>query len=87
MFCDLKQKISKNRCCCLFQLGWLNGHLFGKELFIRLTVCVFRECSSFSVCASFPFSSEGGVWNLIVLITDRCPFFTFLVLVVNISVL
>ena len=35
-FCNL----GKNRCCCRFQLGQLNDHLFGKELFIRLTVRV-----------------------------------------------
>ena len=37
-------KIEKGekRCCCCFRLGWLNDHLFGKELFIRFSVCVFR---------------------------------------------
>ena len=32
----------------------LKDHLFGKELFIRFTVCVFRERSSVCVYASFP---------------------------------
>ena len=39
---SLKQKIGKNRCCC-FQSRKPNDHLFGKELFIRFTVRVFRE--------------------------------------------
>ena len=41
--CNLKQKIGKNRCCCCFQVGLLNDHLFEKELFIRFNVSVFRE--------------------------------------------
>ena len=32
------------------QLGYLNDHLFGKELFIRFTVRVFRERLSNFVC-------------------------------------
>ena len=54
----------------LFQLASLNDHLFGKELFIRLTVCVFRERSPVCVCASFPFCFEGGMWDLIVLVLN-----------------
>ena len=36
--------------CCCFQLGYLNDHLFGKELFVRFTVRVFRELLSNFVC-------------------------------------
>ena len=53
LFCfviNLKLKIGNNRCCCRFQLGQLNDHLFGKELFIRLTVRVFCGCWSTFVC-------------------------------------
>ena len=39
-FCNVKKKIGKNRCCCRFQLGYLNEHLYWNELFIRLTVRV-----------------------------------------------
>ena len=46
--------------------------MFGKELFIRLTVCVFRERLSICVWGSFPFSFEGGMWDLSVLIPDHC---------------
>ena len=37
--------------------------MFGEELFIRFTMCVFRVC----VCASFPFGFDGGLWYFIVL--------------------
>ena len=50
----------------------LNDYLFGKELFIRFTVRVFRECYQFFVCRSFPFGFEGGLWNVIVFIPDHC---------------
>ena len=46
--------------------------MFGKELFIRLTVRVFRERLSICVCASFPFGFEGWMWDLIVLVPDHC---------------
>ena len=42
-----------------FLMVALKDHQFGKKLFIRLTVRVFRECLSFCVCASFPFGFEG----------------------------
>ena len=31
----------------------------------------------FSVFASFPFGSEGGMWDLIVLVPDHCQSFYF----------
>ena len=54
------------------QLRLLNDHLFGKELFIRLTAHVFRGRWSNCVCPSFPFGIEGGMWDVIVLIPDHC---------------
>ena len=42
----------------------MNHHLAGKELFIRFAVCVFRECLSISVFASFPFGFDGWMWDL-----------------------
>ena len=45
---------------------------FGKELFIRFTVCVFRERLSVCECASFSFSFEGKMWDLIVSVSDHC---------------
>ena len=35
-------------------------------------VRVFREHLSVWICASFPFDFEVGMWDLIVLIPDRC---------------
>ena len=34
---------------------------FGKELFIRFAVCVFREHLSICVYSFFPFGLEGGL--------------------------
>ena len=51
----------------------------GKELFIRFTMCVFREPLSVNVCSSFPFGFEGGIWDLIVLISDHCLSFCLVV--------
>ena len=43
------------------------------ELFIRLTVRVFRGHWSNFVCVLlFPFGIEGGMWDVIVLIPDHC---------------
>ena len=53
-----------NTCCCCFQGEFLNDCLFGKELFTRFTVRVFRERLSVCVCASLPFGFEVGVWDL-----------------------
>ena len=44
----------------------------GKELLIRLTVHVFHERLSIYICASFPFGFEGGMWDLIILVSDHC---------------
>ena len=44
----------------LFQLGYLNDHLFREERFIWFTVRVDRERLSICVCASFPFGFEVG---------------------------
>ena len=48
----------------------LPDRVFGKEVFIRLTVRVFREHLSICLSSSFPFGIEGGMWDLIVLISD-----------------
>ena len=45
---------------------------FGKELFIRFTVRVFREYLSICVCASFLFCFEGGMLDSIVLVPHHC---------------
>ena len=46
--------------------------LFGKEVFIRFTVCVLRGRLSICECASLPFGLGGGMWDLIVLVPDHC---------------
>lgn len=51
--------------------------LFGKELFIRFTVLVFREDLSVYVYVSFTFDCEGGLYALIVLIPDHSLSFNF----------
>ena len=51
-------------------------HLFGKKLFIRLTVRVFhRLFLKFCVCPSLPI--EGRMRDVIVLIPDHCLSFYF----------
>ena len=35
-------------------------------------LCVFIEKVYLFVCASFPFSFEGGIWDLIVLVPNHC---------------
>ena len=45
--------------------------MFGKELFVTFTVCVFRKPSSICVCASFPSDFEGGLWDSTVLVSDH----------------
>ena len=39
---------------------------------------VFRERLSVSVCCSFPFGFEDGVWDLIILIPDHCLSISFI---------
>ena len=50
----------------------LNGHLFGKELFIRFAASAFRKLPSVYVFSYFPFGSEGRMWDLIVSVPDHC---------------
>ena len=50
----------------LKQLGYLNGDLFGEELFIQFTMHVYRERLSVCVFAFFPFCFEGGMVNCII---------------------
>ena len=59
-------------------LSMLKHHLFGKELFIRFSAHVFRVRLSDGRCTSFPFSFQGGMWDLIVLILIIALLFTFL---------
>ena len=55
----------------------MNGHLSGKELFIRLTARAFRELLSIYVFSYFPFGFEGRIWDLIVLVPDHYLSFYF----------
>ena len=41
--------------------GYLNDHLFGKELFIRFTAIAFRKLPSVYVFSYFPFDFEGRI--------------------------
>ena len=75
LFCKVKRKIGKNRCCCCFRFGSLNFLLFGKELFIRFTLRVFHEHLLMCVCASFPFGFSGGKWDVMLLVPDHCGSF------------
>ena len=51
----------------------LNDHLFGKDLFIQLTVHVFCEHLSVYVYASFHFClRKGWMLDLIVFVLDHC---------------
>ena len=57
----------------LFLIRLLKDHMFGKELFIRFTVCVFHGRLSNFVCV---------MWVVIVLIPDHCLsiYFSFLMI-------
>ena len=55
----------------------LNDHLFGKELFILFAASAFRKLSSIYVFSYFPFGFEGGIWDLIVSVSDHCLSFYF----------
>ena len=61
----------------MFSVRLANDYLFGKKLFIRFVVRVFRECLPICVCTSFLFGFEGGILDLIVLIIDHCLSFKF----------
>ena len=56
---------------------YLNDHLFGKELFIRITASAFRKLPSIYVFSYFPFGFEGRIWDLIVSVPDHCLSFYF----------
>ena len=56
----------------------MNDHLSGKELFIRLTARAFRKLLSVYVLSSFPFGSEGRIWELVVSVPDHCLSFYLL---------
>ena len=51
---------------------WLNDHLFGRELFIRIIAGAFRKLPSIYVLSYFPFGFEGRMWGLIVSVPDHC---------------
>ena len=64
----------------------MNDDLFGKVLFIHLSVLlVYHEClcdcMSVYGCASFPFGFESGMWDFIGLVPDHCLSFYFSLLV------
>ena len=60
----------------------MNGHLFGKELFIRFTASAFCKLPSIYVFSYFPFGFEGRMWDLIVLVPDHRYLFTSNVLII-----
>ena len=45
---------------------------------LRFTASAFRKLPSIYVFSYFPFGFEGGMWDLIVSVPDRCLFFYFL---------
>ena len=55
----------------------MNGHLFGKELFIRFTASAFRKLPSIYVFSYFPFGFESRMWDLIVPVPDHCLSFYY----------
>ena len=59
-----------------FQLGRLNDHPIGKELFIRFIVRVFVDVYEY-LCVSFFFGFDDGIWNLIASIPYQCLSFYF----------
>ena len=62
---------------CFVNFRELNGHLFGKELFILFTASAFRKLPSIYVFSYFPFGFEGRIWDLIVSVPDHCLSFYF----------
>ena len=62
---------------CLVCFGWLNGRLFGRELFVRFSAGAFRKLPSIYVFSYFPFGFEGRMWGLIVSVPDHCLSFYF----------
>ena len=55
----------------------MNGHLTGKELFIRFTASAFCKLLSIYVFSCFPFGFEGRMWDLIASVPDHCLSFYF----------
>ena len=47
---------------------WEGGWRAAKGMLVPLS----NYLSNFCVCPSFPFSIEGGMWDVIVLIPDHC---------------
>ena len=45
---------------------------FGKSCSFGIQCVSFVDVLSVSVCSSFPFDFEGGMWDLIVLIPNHC---------------
>ena len=45
-------------------------------MFILLSLHIFRERLPICACALLSFGFEGGIWNLIVLVPNRCLSFT-----------
>ena len=76
--CTVNNPLAKARGLSLLQahkpwsISHLNDHVFGNKLFIRFAVSVFRERLSICVCAFFHLGFEGGMWDLIVLVSDYC---------------
>ena len=56
----------------LTYLANANNTIWQRAAHSGFTVCVFCECFSVCMCASFPFSFEGRMWELIVLVPDYC---------------
>ena len=77
LFRNFKFKVVKDGCYHCFQIGYLNDHLFGKELFILVNLRVFRERLSICNLFLFPFGFKGRMWDLITLVPDRCLSFYF----------
>ena len=55
----------------------LIDHLFGKELFIRVTASAFRKLLSVYLFSYFPFGFEDRMWDLIVSVPDYSLSFYF----------
>ena len=63
----------------LVNFRYLNGHMSGKELFIRFTASAFCKLLSIYVFSCFPFGFKGRMWDLIVSVPDHCLSFYFVV--------
>ena len=63
--------------CGFWVAWWLGGSLFGRGLFVRFAAGAFRGLPSICVFCYFPFGFGGGVWDLIVSVSDHCLSFYF----------